>query len=102
MGFAESSCEFQEEHLAVTEEGVMSVDCKLGAPSLSVSCSDSADLSRCEHGGANPDTALQGLEIWTRVVQAPGFLNGKTCEQVADAQNEVSQKECYCDSLFCR
>jgi len=46
VGFAESSCEFQEEHLAVTEEGVISVDCNLGAPSLSVSCSDSVDLSR--------------------------------------------------------
>ncbi|KAL9186464.1 hypothetical protein ACHAXT_005702 [Thalassiosira profunda] len=86
VGFAESSCEYEQEQLTVTDEGVMSVDCKLGAPSLSVSCSDSADLSRCERGAA-PNTALQGLEIWTRVVQAPGTPKGKTCEEFAEAQN---------------
>ena len=87
IGIAESSCEYQEEHLTVTEEGVMSVDCKIGAPSLSVSCSESADLSRCEKN-ANSNVALSGLEIWTRIVQAPGTAQGLTCEEVATSQNE--------------
>lgn len=96
VGFAESSCEYQEESKTVTDEGVMSIDCRLGAPSLSVSCSDSADLSRCDRG-ANPDTALNGLEIWTRIVQAPGTQQGLTCEEVSTEQNEVSQN-CF---MFC-
>ncbi|KAL7537019.1 hypothetical protein ACHAXR_007540 [Thalassiosira sp. AJA248-18] len=101
VGFAESSCEYQEEHLTVSDEGgVMSVDCKLGAPSLSVACSDSADLSRCDHRGANAALALNGLEIWTRIVQAPGTPQGLTCEEVANAQNEENgggQMEVNCD-----
>lgn len=99
VGFAESSCEYQDEAKTVTEEGVMSVHCRLGAPSLSVSCSDSADLSRCERG-ANPDTALNGLEIWTRIVQAPGTPQGMTCEEVAMEQNEANgggEMEVNCD-----
>ncbi|KAL7549524.1 hypothetical protein ACHAWF_012786, partial [Thalassiosira exigua] len=100
IGIAESSCEYQRENLAVTDEGgVMSVDCRLGAPSLSVSCSDSADLSRCERG-AGPKTSLQGLEIWTRIVQAPGTPQGLTCEEVAEKQNEANgegQMEVNCD-----
>jgi len=99
IGFAESTCEYQEESKTITEEGVMSVDCRLGAPSLSVSCSDSADLSQCERG-ANPDTALNGLEIWTRIVQAPGTPQGQTCEEVSIEQNRVNgggQMEVNCD-----
>mmetsp|Transcript_3238 Transcript_3238/g.7165 ORF Transcript_3238/g.7165 Transcript_3238/m.7165 type:complete len:804 (-) Transcript_3238:211-2622(-) len=90
VGFAESSCEYAEEAMTVTEDGVMSVDCRLGAPSLSVSCSESADLSRCDEnqqGGAVDTTPLNGLEIWTRVVQSPGTPHGKTCEEVSQDQN---------------
>ena len=100
VGIAESSCEYQQESLSVTDDGVMSVDCKLGAPSLSVSCSDSADLSQCESPLSKPDTALHGLEIWTRVVQAPGTAKGLTCAEVATAQNEENvggQMEVNCD-----
>jgi len=90
VGFAESSCEYQEESKTVTDEGnVMSVDCRLGAPSLSVSCSDSADLSQCDGGGGGVDsTALEGLEIWMRVVQAPGTPHGMACVEVAEEQNK--------------
>ena len=90
VGFAESTCEYQEEAKAVTAEGVMSVDCRLGAPSLKVSCSDSADLSRCKRGGSL-DTAISGLEIWSRIVLAPGMPHGKACEQASTEQNEVSR-----------
>jgi hypothetical protein len=91
VGFAESSCELQEESKVESGEGgVMSVDCRLGAPSLSVSCSESADLARCKRLGTNPDTTLTGLEIWSRIVQAPGMLQGLTCEEVSIQQNEVS------------
>jgi hypothetical protein len=89
VGLAESTCEYQEEAKAVTAEGVMSVDCRLGAPSLKVSCSDSADLSRCKKGGSL-DAAISGLEIWSRIVLAPGMPHGKTCEQASTEQNEVS------------
>ena len=93
IGFAESSCEYHEESLALPGEGggVMSVDCSLGAPSLSVSCSESADLSRCKRMGTNPDTTFDGLEIWSRIVQAPGMPQGLTCEEVSIKQNEVSR-----------
>ena len=100
VGFAESSCEYQEESKTITDEGVMSVDCRLGPPSLSVSCSDSADLSRCERGAAPADTALHGLEIWTRIVQAPGTPQGQTCEEVSVEQNRINgggQMEVNCD-----
>jgi hypothetical protein len=91
VGFAESSCEYQEVSKALSGEGgVMSVDCRLGAPSLSVSCSESADLSRCRRIGSNSDTTLDGLEIWSRIVQSPGMPQGLTCEEVAAQQNEVS------------
>ena len=99
VGFAESTCEYQEESKTITEEGVLSVDCRLGAPSLSVSCSDSADLSSCERG-AHPDTALNGLEIWTRIVQAPGTPQGQTCEEVSIEQNRINgggEMEVNCD-----
>ena len=92
VGFAESSCEYQEESKALSGEGgVMSVDCRLGAPSLSVSCGESADLSRCRRIGSNSDTTLDGLEIWSRIVQSPGMPQGLTCEEVAVQQNEVSR-----------
>ena len=70
----------------------MSVDYKMRAPGLSVSCRDSADLSKYNHDEAKLDMTLQWLDIWTSVAQALVFQNGKTCEQVADAQNEVSQE----------
>ena len=88
IGFAASTCEYTEEAQAVTAEGVMSVDCKLGAPSLRVSCSDSADLSSCKRRG-NLDTTVSGLEIWSRIVLAPGMPQGKTCERVSTEQSEV-------------
>lgn len=69
----------------------MSVDCRLGAPSLSVSCSESADLSRCRRIGSNSDTTLDGLEIWSRIVQSPGMPQGLACEEVAVQQNKVSR-----------
>jgi hypothetical protein len=93
IGFAESSCEYHEESLALSGEGggVMSVDCILGAPNLSVPCSESADLSRCKRMGTNPDTTFDGLEIWSQIVQAPGMPQGLTCEGVSIKQNEVSR-----------
>ena len=99
MGIAESSCEYQEEAKKVTNNGnVMSVDCRLGAPSLSVSCSDSGDLSRCEEGvgamaaAAVDTTAPEGLEIWTRVVEAWGTPHGMSCKEVSMDHNEVSYR----------
>jgi hypothetical protein len=79
-------------------EGIMSVDCKLGVPSLRISCSESADLSSCHRqqksrGGENNNfdtSAIDGLEIWSRIVIAPGLSQGKTCEEVSMEQNVVS------------
>ena len=97
MGIAESSCKYQEEAKTVAEDGnVMSVDCRLGAPSLSVSCSNWGNLSRCEEGvgamaaAAVDTTALEGLEIWTRVVEARGTPHGMSYEEVSMKHNEVS------------
>ncbi len=101
VGFAESSCEYQEQSEAISGEGgVMSVDCILGAPSLSISCSESADLSRCKRIATNPDTTIDGLEIWSRIVQAPGMSQGLSCEEVSIKQNEVSRMKKMCRMYF--
>jgi hypothetical protein len=109
IGFAESTCIYQDEDSSSSSssgggvssnlEGIMSVDCKLGVPSLRISCSDSADLSSCHRqqkksrGGEKNNfdtTAIDGLEIWSRIVIAPGLSQGKTCEEVSMEQNVVS------------
>ena len=109
IGFAESTCVYQDEEssssgsVSSNLDVVMSVDCKLGVPSLRISCSDSADLSSCNRKqnkkrssnreGENNNfdtTAIDGLEIWSRIVIAPGLSQGKTCEEVSMEQNVVS------------
>ncbi len=87
VGFAESTCEYQENNPQTEEEVSMLVDCKLGAPSLSISCSDSVDLSKCDKE-SNADVTLSGTEVWTRIVQNPGTSTGATCEEVSISENK--------------
>jgi hypothetical protein len=118
IGFAESTCIYQDEESSIlsgmsssssasSNEVIMSVDCKLGVPSLRISCSDSADLSSCNNrqksrGDNNFDTtAIEGLEIWSRIVIAPGLSQGKTCEEVSMEQNVVSLTRRNDKYLFC-
>jgi hypothetical protein len=124
IGFAESTCVYQDEESSSSSsvssnlDVVMSVDCKLGVPSLRISCSDSADLSSCNRKqnkkrssnreGENNNfdtTAIDGLEIWSRIVIAPGLSQGKTCEEVSMEQNVVSltrqMTNIYFVQIFC-
>jgi hypothetical protein len=99
VGFAESSCEYEAADEKNTDEGSVEVDCRLGSPSLMTSCSESVDLSRCNQHGTS-DLTLFGHEVWTRIVTAPGTLQGASCEQVAIHQNEESgsgKVEVQCD-----
>jgi len=106
VGFAESTCEYIDESAGSDDEdgegGPASVDCRLGTPSLSVSCSDSADLSRCDVGGSAAQSMepLTGLEFWTRVVKSPGTPQGSSCEAVSLAENAANgggKMEVNCD-----
>lgn len=106
VGFAESTCEYIDESSGADDEdgegGPASVDCRLGTPSLSVSCSDSADLSRCDVGGSAAASMepLTGLEFWTRVVKSPGTPQGSSCEAVSLAENAANgggKMEVNCD-----
>ena len=87
VGFAESSCEFQDTQ--TSDKGDVYSDCQLGAPSLTVSCSDSADLSDCDNN-KNANKVMKGVEVWTRIVQSPGLYQGLSCEQVSAAENEAN------------
>ena len=104
VGFAESTCEYLDEDPGPGDGdgGQTSADCRLGTPSLSVSCSDSADLSRCDVGGsaAASTEPLSGLEFWTRVVKSPGTPQGASCEDVSLAENAANgggKMEVNCD-----
>lgn len=95
VGFAESSCEY-EEAMAMTDDGFMSVDCKLSAPSLSVSCTDLSSCDKMDGSNVVDTTALEGLEIWTRVVQSPGTPHGLACEEQHNEANGGGPMEVNC------
>lgn len=105
IGFAESSCEYQKDASQSADSGAINSDCQLGAPSLTVSCSDSADLSGC-NDNKNANKAMKGVEVWTRIVQSPGLYHGLTCEQVSATENEASgggKMDVQCDGRgICR
>lgn len=88
VGFAESTCEYEVKDQQMEEASVEN-DCRLGSPSLSVSCSSTVDLSECDKHG-NSDLTLTGHEVWTRIVNAPGTIQGASCEQVSLTENEAS------------
>ena len=90
IGFAESSCKYGKDVPKSTDNSAVYTDCQLGAPSLTVSCSDSADLSGCNKN-RNANKAIKGVEVWTRIVQSPGLYQGLTCEQVSAAENEANK-----------
>lgn len=104
VGFAESSCEYQKDAQAA-DNGAIYSDCQLGAPSLTISCSDSADLSDCNNN-RNANKAMKGVEVWTRIVQSPGLYEGLTCEQVSASENEATgsgKMDVQCDGKgICR
>jgi len=105
VGFAESSCEYQKDTMQSADNGAVYADCQLGAPSLTISCSDSADLSDCNNN-RNANKAMKGVEVWTRIVQSPGLYQGLTCEQVSASENEASgggKMDVQCDGKgICR
>lgn len=102
IGFAESSCEYQKDTAQSADNGA---DCQLGAPSLTISCSDSADLSSCNNN-RNANKANKGVEVWTRIVQSPGLYQGLTCEQVSASENKANgggKMDVQCDGRgICR
>eukprot|EP00804_Cyclotella_cryptica_P002130 CCRYP_006541-RA/>CCRYP_006541-RA protein AED:0.04 eAED:0.04 QI:235/1/1/1/0.83/0.71/7/828/1739 len=99
VGFAESTCEYEAVDEQSTDDANVEVDCRLGNPSLQVSCSETVDLSQCDRHG-NSDLTLTGHEIWTRIVDAPGTMQGTSCEQVSISENEKNgggKMEVQCD-----
>lgn len=99
VGFAESTCEYEAVDLQSADDANVEVDCRLGNPSLQVSCSETVDLSQCDRHG-NSQLTLTGHEIWTRIVDAPGTMQGTSCEQVAISENEKNgggKIEVQCD-----
>lgn len=83
IGFAESSCEYKDEHEPpkdVKESATLKKDCVLGKPSLSRSCVESVDLGLCQQ---NPNMVLKGAEMWTMTVENTSSGTGRSCEAVA-------------------
>lgn len=88
VGIAESTCEYEDGN-EQTDDGSVEVDCRLGQSNLVTSCSETVDLTLCNKPGTS-DLTLSGHEVWTRIVTAPGTMQGVSCEQVAAAANEES------------
>lgn len=96
IGFAESDCNYDElvvdaqltdpeesDGSAREEDGEMP-RCKLGEPSMSISCVESLEVDRCFADGASMDLLLDGYIKYTRIIEDQGFVNnGADCELVA-------------------
>lgn len=89
VGFAESSCEYDDKHSA---ENLVDLDldeeekdnpnrnCQLRPPVLSKACIKSLDTTICRQADATK-TLLRGTEVWTYVVENPGSVGqGMSCE----------------------
>lgn len=89
VGFAESSCNFADEHSAQnldkdidigkTENGK---DCSVKPPVLSKTCIKSLDTTICLQKDSSI-AKLHGIETWTYLVEHPGSSQGLACPDVA-------------------
>ena len=84
VGFAESSCDYEDEHSAINVRGVDGTkrfgnDCSLDEPVLTQTCVQSVDVKSC---GADIGQNLFGMEIWTRTVETFGSDSGMSCHDV--------------------
>ena len=96
VGFAESSCEYENSVQDRVDDGGVEFDCRLSQANLVTSCSETADLSQCNQPGTS-DLTLKGHEIWTRIVTAPGTMQGASCEEVVNEISEGDVLEVQCD-----
>lgn len=83
VGFAESACDFEDEHSADKINGARPAktkrfgnDCVLGQPVLTKACIHTVDSNACESGGSE---TLRGTEIWSRPVLKFGSDSGMSC-----------------------
>lgn len=96
IGFSESDCNYDElvmdAQLTDPEEFNGNFEeedgevprCKLGEPSMSLSCVESIDVDECFADGASPDLVLKGQIKYTSIIEDQGFINnGADCESVA-------------------
>jgi len=83
VGFAESSCDFKDEHSASRVQGkevtTLGNDCVLGQPVLTRACSQSINSKLCEQSS---NEVLFGTELWTRTVEVLGSNLGMSCQDV--------------------
>lgn len=106
VGFAESTCDYEDEHSSVKIRGVDSTksfgnDCILGEPTLSRSCVESIEPQSC---GDDAGQNLLGTEIWTRTVEAFGSDSGMSCHDVVllDSPHQgVSPPVIVCSNGVC-
>ena len=88
VGFAESSCEYQDIHSSAQleeaapksrGEEAFGNDCVLRKPVLSQACVESVDTAFCS---ANGNRILEGTEIWTWTIESVGTSTGMSCPDV--------------------
>jgi Xylanase inhibitor N-terminal len=89
VGFAESSCNFADEHSAQNldkdidiENAENGMDCSLKPPVISKACIKSLDTTICRQKDASI-AKLHGTETWTYLVEHPGSSQGLACSDVA-------------------
>lgn len=106
VGFAESTCDYEDEHSSVKIRGVDSKkqfgnDCALGDPVLSATCVASADPRACGDGIGQ---FLLGTEVWTRSVEDFGSDSGMSCHDVVLLETPhqgASPPEIICSDGVC-
>lgn len=96
IGFAESDCNYdelvidaelinpEESNGSAGEEDGERPRCKVGEPSMSLSCVESIDVAQCFADGASGNLLLKGHIKYTSIIEDQGFVNhGADCESVA-------------------
>jgi len=84
VGFAESTCDFEDDHSASRVHGKndtapLGNDCVLSNPVLTHTCLQSVNSKVCEQ---NPGELLFGTELWTRSILSLGSNLGMSCQDI--------------------
>lgn len=84
VGFAESTCDFEDDHSASKFKGKndtasLGNDCVLSEPVLTHTCLQSVNSKVCEQ---NPEELLFGTELWTRSIKSLGSSLGMSCQDI--------------------
>jgi Xylanase inhibitor N-terminal len=106
VGFAESTCEYDDDHSLKKIRGIDSrsqfgMDCVLGEYVLSRTCVQSIDIKSC---GNSIGQIVQGTETWIRSVENYGSKTGMSCNDVAliETPHEgLSPPQIICESGIC-